>query len=156
MARTTSKLEVSRHIIWFRGSTCFFLQVSTTTMWHWVNSKSWFVCFRVLWKVWPWSFHIHPLVRESAAPTWLRCEVMAHLPHSLPPFLSAQCYNTNQHTIIGTMERVVSEGQVATAATYAHMFSSLPNCGKPTRLMVYDLHTLQNRFYLVGEVLYWS
>ena len=53
-----------------------------------------------------------------------------------------------QHTI-GTMERVVTEGQVATAATYAHMFSSLPNCGKPTRLMVYDLHTLQNRFYLV-------
>jgi rRNA maturation protein Rpf1 len=48
------------------------------------------------------------------------------------------------------MERVVREGQVATAATYAHMFSSLPNCGKPTRLMVYDLHTLQNRFYLVS------
>jgi hypothetical protein len=50
---------------------------------------------------------------------------------------------------VGTMERVVNEGQVATAATYAHMFSSLPNCGRPTRLMVYDLHTLQNRFYLV-------
>jgi ribose-phosphate pyrophosphokinase len=52
---------------------------------------------------------------------------------------------------VGTMERVVSEGIVATAATYAHMFSSLPNCGKPTRLMVYDLHTLQNRFYLHGN-----
>jgi phosphoribosylpyrophosphate synthetase len=52
---------------------------------------------------------------------------------------------------VGTMERVVREGQVATAATYAHMFSSLPNCGKPTRLMVYDLHTLQNRFYLNGN-----
>lgn len=51
----------------------------------------------------------------------------------------------------GTMERVVREGQVATAATYAHMFSSLPNCGRPTRLMVYDLHTLQNRFYLHGN-----
>lgn len=51
------------------------------------------------------------------------------------------------------MERVVSEGQVATAATYAHMFSSLPNCGRPTRLMVYDLHTLQNRFYLVSPKL---
>ena len=49
---------------------------------------------------------------------------------------------------VGTMERVVREGTVATAATYAHMFSSLPNCGRPTRLMVYDLHTLQNRFYL--------
>ncbi|KAL7558109.1 hypothetical protein ACA910_020057 [Epithemia clementina (nom. ined.)] len=52
---------------------------------------------------------------------------------------------------VGTMERVVREGQVATAATYAHMFSSLPNCGRPTRLMVYDLHTLQNRFYLHGN-----
>ena len=52
---------------------------------------------------------------------------------------------------VGTMERVVKEGQVATAATYAHMFSSLPNCGRPTRLMVYDLHTLQNRFYLSGS-----
>ena len=52
---------------------------------------------------------------------------------------------------VGTMERVVKEGQVATAATYAHMFSSLPNCGRPTRLMVYDLHTLQNRFYLHGN-----
>ena len=52
---------------------------------------------------------------------------------------------------VGTMERVVREGQVATAATYAHMFSSLPSCGRPTRLMVYDLHTLQNRFYLVSE-----
>jgi hypothetical protein len=50
----------------------------------------------------------------------------------------------------GTMERVIQEGQVATAATYAHMFSSLPSCGRPTRLMVYDLHTLQNRFYLVS------
>ncbi|VEU39616.1 unnamed protein product [Pseudo-nitzschia multistriata] len=52
---------------------------------------------------------------------------------------------------VGTMERVTNEGQVATAATYAHMFSSLPNCGRPTRLMVYDLHTLQNRFYLHGN-----
>ncbi|CAM9559536.1 unnamed protein product, partial [Choristocarpus tenellus] len=43
----------------------------------------------------------------------------------------------------GTMERVVKEGQVATANTYAQMFSNLPSCGKPTRLLVYDLHTLQ-------------
>lgn len=52
---------------------------------------------------------------------------------------------------VGTMERVTEEGTVATASTYAHLFSSLPNCGKPTRLMVYDLHTLQNRFYLHGN-----
>jgi len=51
---------------------------------------------------------------------------------------------------VGTMERVCTEGTIATANTYAYMFSNLPNCGKPTRLMVYDLHTLQNRFYLHG------
>ena len=47
-----------------------------------------------------------------------------------------------------TMERVTVEGQVATANTMAQMFSHLPSCGRPTRVMVYDLHTLQNRFYL--------
>ncbi|CAM9564493.1 unnamed protein product [Pylaiella littoralis] len=53
----------------------------------------------------------------------------------------------------GTMERVIKEGQVATANTYAQMFSNLPSCGKPTRLLVYDLHTLQNRFYLHGNAI---
>lgn len=52
---------------------------------------------------------------------------------------------------VGTMERVTREGQVATANTYAQLFSSLPSSGKPTRLIIYDLHTLQNRFYLHGN-----
>jgi len=54
---------------------------------------------------------------------------------------------------VGTMERVITEGQVATANTYAQMFSNLPSCGKPTRLIIYDLHTLQNRFYLHGNAI---
>lgn len=54
---------------------------------------------------------------------------------------------------VGTMERVSVEGQVATANTYAQLFSNLPSCGKPTRLMTYDLHTLQNRFYLHGNAI---
>lgn len=54
---------------------------------------------------------------------------------------------------VGTMERVTVEGTVATANTYAFMFSSLPSCGRPTRLMVYDLHTLQNRFFLHGNTI---
>lgn len=54
---------------------------------------------------------------------------------------------------VGTMERVTQEGQVATANTYAQMFSNLPTCGKPTRLVIYDLHTLQNRFYLHGNAI---
>ena len=54
---------------------------------------------------------------------------------------------------VGTMERVIEEGQVATANSYAQMFSYLPSCGKPTRLVIYDLHTLQNRFYLHGHAI---
>jgi phosphoribosylpyrophosphate synthetase len=53
----------------------------------------------------------------------------------------------------GTMERVETEGEVATANTMAKLFSSLPNVGKPIRLMLYDLHTLQNRFYFHGATL---
>jgi ribose-phosphate pyrophosphokinase len=49
---------------------------------------------------------------------------------------------------VGTMERVIQEGQVATANTYAQMLSNLPSCGRPVRFVTYDLHTLQNRFYL--------
>ena len=47
----------------------------------------------------------------------------------------------------GTMERVLKRGTVATANTMAKMFSHLPDVGRPARLIVYDLHTLQNQFY---------
>jgi len=46
-----------------------------------------------------------------------------------------------------TMERVTKEGIIATANTVAQLFCGLPSCGKPVRLLIYDLHTLQNRFY---------
>lgn len=47
----------------------------------------------------------------------------------------------------GTMERVAVEGEVATANTLSKMFSHLPCGGQKNRLMLYDLHTLQNRFF---------
>eukprot|EP00638_Chattonella_subsalsa_P014050 CAMPEP_0117808084 /NCGR_PEP_ID=MMETSP0948-20121206/19760_1 /TAXON_ID=44440 /ORGANISM="Chattonella subsalsa, Strain CCMP2191" /LENGTH=339 /DNA_ID=CAMNT_0005643297 /DNA_START=218 /DNA_END=1237 /DNA_ORIENTATION=- len=53
----------------------------------------------------------------------------------------------------GTMERVTLEGEVATANTYSQLLSNLPPSGKPNRLMVYDLHTLQNRFYFHGNTI---
>jgi phosphoribosylpyrophosphate synthetase len=52
-----------------------------------------------------------------------------------------------------TMERVVNEGTIATASTMARLFNSLPSCGRPTCLLIYDIHTLQNRFYLSGNCL---
>eukprot|EP00041_Stephanoeca_diplocostata_P032769 m.1061051 g.1061051 ORF g.1061051 m.1061051 type:complete len:305 (+) comp24209_c0_seq122:380-1294(+) len=53
----------------------------------------------------------------------------------------------------GTMERVVTEGQVATANTIARMFSTLPSIGQPIRVIIFDIHTLQNRFYFYGHAL---
>jgi len=50
------------------------------------------------------------------------------------------------------MERVDHEGTVATANTYGILLSNLPLAGKPSRLMIYDIHTLQNRFYFHGAV----
>jgi len=54
---------------------------------------------------------------------------------------------------VGTMERVTKEGVVATANTIACMLSSLPPVGPPIRIMIYDIHTLQNRFYFKGHAL---
>jgi len=52
----------------------------------------------------------------------------------------------------GTNERVEKEGEVATASTVARLLSGLPSCGGgPVRVIVYDLHTLQNRFYFHGN-----
>eukprot|EP00607_Mallomonas_marina_P005065 CAMPEP_0182429028 /NCGR_PEP_ID=MMETSP1167-20130531/25459_1 /TAXON_ID=2988 /ORGANISM="Mallomonas Sp, Strain CCMP3275" /LENGTH=218 /DNA_ID=CAMNT_0024612323 /DNA_START=399 /DNA_END=1055 /DNA_ORIENTATION=- len=51
------------------------------------------------------------------------------------------------------MDRVEIEGRVATANTYAVLLSSLPNCGKPNRLMIYDIHALQERFYFHGPTI---
>jgi len=47
-----------------------------------------------------------------------------------------------------TMERVVKEGVVATANALSKLLANLPNPGRPIRMIVYDLHTLQNQFYL--------
>lgn len=50
---------------------------------------------------------------------------------------------------VGTMERVDTEGIVATADTMANIISNcMETCkeGKPT-IHIYDIHTLQNRFY---------
>lgn len=49
-----------------------------------------------------------------------------------------------------TMERVSVEGQIATARIDAHFLSNLPrpHGSSYTKVIVYDLHTEQNRFYV--------
>jgi phosphoribosylpyrophosphate synthetase len=54
---------------------------------------------------------------------------------------------------VGTNERVELEGKVATANTYSILLSNLPSAGTPNRLMIYDIHTLQNRFYFHGSTI---
>jgi len=54
----------------------------------------------------------------------------------------------------GTMERIDTEGQIATAQTLARMLSAVPlSSSGPTRLVIYDIHTLQNRFYFGDDVI---
>jgi len=53
-----------------------------------------------------------------------------------------------QYLPVATMERIVKEGEVATANTVSRILSQLPPIGRPARVMFYDLHTLQQRFYL--------
>jgi ribose-phosphate pyrophosphokinase len=53
----------------------------------------------------------------------------------------------------GTMERVDDEGQVATAKTLARFMSSTPVCGQgPAEIVLYDVHTLQQRFYFGDNI----
>jgi ribose-phosphate pyrophosphokinase len=48
----------------------------------------------------------------------------------------------------GTMERVEKEGEIATAMTMARIFSTVPATMQgPPRLVMFDVHTLQQRFY---------
>ena len=54
----------------------------------------------------------------------------------------------------GTMERVDTEGQVATAMTLATLLSNLPLCATgPAKLIVYDIHALQERFYFHNNII---
>lgn len=54
----------------------------------------------------------------------------------------------------GTMERVDQEGQVATAMTLATMLSTIPLTSTgPAKLIIYDIHALQERFYFSSNII---
>jgi ribose-phosphate pyrophosphokinase len=54
----------------------------------------------------------------------------------------------------GTMERVDTEGQIATAMTLAMLLSNIPLCATgPAKLIVYDIHALQERFYFHNNII---
>mmetsp|Transcript_19699 Transcript_19699/g.55004 ORF Transcript_19699/g.55004 Transcript_19699/m.55004 type:complete len:411 (+) Transcript_19699:41-1273(+) len=54
----------------------------------------------------------------------------------------------------GTLERVETEGDVATAFTLARILSNVPpSRGGPTSLVIFDIHALQERFYFGDAIL---
>ena len=81
--------------------------------------------------------------------TMSQFHVMSHLCESFAKSLTVLLpyYST------ATMERVDinKDGVIPTASTLARFFNGLPSMGTPIRLMTYDLHTLQNRFFITGH-----
>lgn len=54
----------------------------------------------------------------------------------------------------GTMERVEIEGEIATAMTMARILSACPATMQgPPRLVMFDVHTLQQRFYFGDQII---
>ncbi|KAL6076209.1 Ribose-phosphate pyrophosphokinase 4 [Balamuthia mandrillaris] len=73
--------------------------------------------------------------------------------YALPRYLVKSLIVVLPYFPTGTMERVDSEGQIATAHTLATMLSVTPlSSSGPTRLIIYDIHALQERFYFGGKV----
>jgi len=54
----------------------------------------------------------------------------------------------------GTMERVDTEGQIATANSLSRILSAIPNTGLgPAKIVIFDIHALQERFYFTDCVI---
>jgi len=84
---------------------------------------------------------------------------LAEIFHQVSVIYSLPRYYVRSLTVVlayfptGTMERVDEEGQIATAKTLATMLSTIPPTPSgPTRLIIYDIHALQERFYFGDHV----
>ena len=54
----------------------------------------------------------------------------------------------------GTSERVEREGEIATAVTLARIPSNIPpSRGGPCSTLIFDIHALQERFYIGDNIL---
>jgi len=71
--------------------------------------------------------------------------------YALPRYCCASLTILLPYYPTGTMERVDNEGQIATASTMAKMLSGIPPTAEgPAKLVIYDIHALQERFFF-GE-----
>jgi phosphoribosylpyrophosphate synthetase len=48
---------------------------------------------------------------------------------------------------VGTMERIVGEGEIPTGYSLAHMLNSIPNGSSKNKIYIYDIHALCSRFF---------
>ncbi|CAD7940201.1 unnamed protein product [Amoebophrya sp. A120] len=89
------------------------------------------------------SFHTPEKVFEQLAVIYALPKMLVRNYRIIVPWFST-----------GTMERVETMGQIATAKTLARVLDSTPNCrtGAPI-ITIYDIHTLQEQFYFNDNVL---
>lgn len=74
--------------------------------------------------------------------------------YALPKYLSRSVTFILPYFPTGTMERVETEGAVATAATLARMISATPLSSRgPCQTIIFDIHALQERFYFGDSVI---
>lgn len=74
--------------------------------------------------------------------------------YAIPRYLAKSFTVILPYFPTGTMERVDTEGQIATAKTLAQLLSSIPLTGKgPAQVVIFDIHALQERFYFSDFVI---
>jgi len=74
--------------------------------------------------------------------------------YALPRYLVRSLTIMLPYFPTGTMERVDSEGQIATAFTLARILTALPLTVRgPAKLVIYDIHALQERFYFGDNII---
>ncbi|XP_064652556.1 uncharacterized protein LOC135503122 isoform X2 [Lineus longissimus] len=74
--------------------------------------------------------------------------------YAIPRYLARSFTVILPYFPTGTMERVDTEGQIATAKTLAHLLSSIALTARgPAQIIMFDIHALQERFYFSDSVI---
>ncbi|CAC5385169.1 Ribose-phosphate pyrophosphokinase 3, chloroplastic,Ribose-phosphate pyrophosphokinase 3, mitochondrial,Ribose-phosphate pyrophosphokinase 4 [Mytilus coruscus] len=89
------------------------------------------------------SFHTPELIFEQLS-----------VLYSFPRYLAKSFHFILPYFPTGTMERVDTEGQIATAKTLATLISAIPLTAKgPAQICIFDIHALQERFYFSDNII---
>ncbi|XP_066269170.1 uncharacterized protein [Branchiostoma lanceolatum] len=74
--------------------------------------------------------------------------------YAVPKYLARSFTVILPYFPTGTMERVDTEGQIATAKTLATLLSAIPLTARgPTKVVIYDIHSLPLRFYFSDNII---